>query len=167
MDRIGLVARAICKADNYSIKAMGDEICCQFAPASRRRPNGTNREPDVDEPMVCCADEYEEAAEAALEAIGLGLDDPDEVARQIRAIANDVPESAFQKELVTLDLCKRIATRLYRLADRVEHGNDPDQAKKKWCPHARVGLSVSDGDRIRRTLGGEPIGYCGLSGDDR
>ena len=58
------VARAICK-DQFSDAAFyGDEICCQFAPASQR----------PSDEFPCCYDGFEDAARAAIEAMREPLD---------------------------------------------------------------------------------------------
>lgn len=69
MDKVKKVARAICKASCSDISTFGDEICCQFAPASRRREGETNNNVEIDGFLRCCAEDFTEAAEAAIEVM--------------------------------------------------------------------------------------------------
>ena len=68
MTKLEEVARAICKCELSDPKNYGDEICCQFAPASRRREGGHNL-PDMEGPLRCLWENFSEAARAALEAM--------------------------------------------------------------------------------------------------
>lgn len=68
-DKTEAVARAICKAALSSVLTYGDEICCQFAPASRRQDGCTNENVNHDGPLNCCWEDFASEAEAAIKAI--------------------------------------------------------------------------------------------------
>ena len=69
MEMVERTARAICKACLSDVRTYGDEICCQFFPASRRREGETNNNVKLDRPLRCCWEDFTEEAEAAISAI--------------------------------------------------------------------------------------------------
>lgn len=61
-------ARAICKVELSDTGMYGDEICCQFAPASRRQEGCENDNVEIAGPLRCCQADFSDEAQAAISA---------------------------------------------------------------------------------------------------